>query len=358
VNYQQLLARDLFFILGMTAAWTAHAAGASPEAVRLLEKLSANYRLEAPYAVELETEVTYLEKARPFKSDGEIRVERVYCDRERVDYQRVAWNVANGGKEPHWRTRHIWADGWLLSRDQSLGRGLRTLYVTYTKDPSRLDRFVRSRHHPGGCLDAFLPSDRASLVDVFMGSANVKLEHGVRADRGDAFTVISCENASGRYSIWLDPERCLLHKVVLSKGAGHTYYDETLPLHVQNFSIDLTEVRTEVHSFEYRLIEGRNVAVAGVMDVWKFYSDASRERVRHTIKRPRMEFAPDFVQLKAFEMDLIPEDYTVYVSGPAAHLPHVWRGGKVVLDEQEAVARTIDETLAKEKPTSHSVTPQ
>ncbi len=340
-------------LIGVILGWCPALCASESSAVGLLRSWRTGQKALQRLAMEGEsrTEVFRSEGTYPGynRQLGELRMAGRRLDLLLNNWANLEGSARSPAKPERPAARYIW-DG---DRYYSIN------FPQYTQGKGTGFVAIQARE-PEGMVSMFsgtpvvlgiFQGDRHPFVEIMEQADSLMLRKSQEQVDGSPCRVIEATTPSGKYTVWLRPDRSNgVARAVVEKGANDLYFGKAvkdaypqtrpagLPVNVPwEPHPQLVSVSFIVSGVKFDRVGEVWVPVEGVWEVVEKDKLGGTERSRVTFKTQSVNLNPDFARMGAFVPD-VPDGTRVFVEGQDK-TPYVWRRGKPVVDVDEKIVK-------------------
>jgi hypothetical protein len=295
-----------------------------PKDVNDLLKLSlASYESLPPYAMHVETELTFTEPNRLV--DGETYVAEKRYDNGRLDVDYLRYEIRGDEKKLVYDKRGIWTGQQFQWRQQYIGDLAQDQQIIAAC--SFVDAEAKSllvSPYSGSFISGFLAGDTEHVCKILKQSGVAKLHDKTEAIDDNTCYIVEGKTQSENYKIWIDPNNGFnVRKAVVNKKYNNQ------PINTENsrkkFLMGLEVIISDV---EIEKVGEHYIPISAKLNRSYKYSDGTTQTDSLTSKRSKIQLNPNFEEMGAFVMDGIPEGTRVINIDKPGFI-FIWHDGKV-----------------------------
>ena len=307
----------------------------------LLELSQASYESLPPYAMHVETELSF-----PITQDsieGEVLIYEKRYDKRRLDVLYQSYEVIDQEKKLVDDKRGIWTGEQLQWRQQYLGSGMAEdqqiiAWGSYNEDDAKN---MLISPYSGSFMSGFMIGDSQHVCNILKQSGVSKLYGKTEAVGDDTCYIIEGKTRSGTYKIWIDPNSGFnVIKAIVNKQIGDLYYNQPITAGNSDNKV-MVGYEISMSDVEVKKIGEYYIPISANLICKKKYSDGTSEQITWSSKRSKIQLNPNFEEMGAFVMDGIPEGTRIIVHEHPG-LEYIWADGRFILEAGLEAIEDID----------------
>ena len=297
----------------------------------LLELSQASYESLPPYAMHVETELSF--PITQDSIDGEVLIYEKRYDNRRLDVLYQTYEVRDQEKKLVFDKRGIWTGEQFQFRQQYLGSGMAEDQQIIAMGSYKEDEAKNMLISPysGSFISGFMIGDSQHVCNILKQSGVSKLYERTETIGNNTCYIVEGKTQSGTYKIWIDPNNGFnVRKAIVNKQIGDLYYNQPITAGNSDNKV-MVGCEISMSDVEVEEVGEYYIPISANLICKNKYSDGTTSQDTWSSKRSKVQLNPNFEEIGAFVMDGIPEGTRVIVHEHPG-LEYIWADGRFLLE--------------------------